>query len=152
VENKLKGPYLRDGEVVTPNFNLPFSVIKTGKRRFEHNATPFNQVDFKDATEIYVSKIASQATGLNPIYPITLRKFVANYNNGEYGHAKKFILNVIDNVFFDTGSLGLSNIDADILIRSSSPVGFTWFGRIKRPTGTGGTSSWVNDSGVFKTT
>src|SRR5699024_1905885 len=24
VENKLKGPYLRDGEVVTPNFNLPF--------------------------------------------------------------------------------------------------------------------------------
>lgn len=148
-------PILKNGKIKLPSTfpTIPFSISKVAKRKFTHNANPYNVFDWSDATEIFIAHEGigtGSHTGTSYDNPITLERFKQNYENAVYGTTKKFILTILSNVYTNGTGLSFSNLDIDLYVRSGSLNGFTWLSRVKRPGIE--TSAWISDSGVYKST
>lgn len=151
-------PFLNNGKLILPSDfpALPFSVFRNKKGDYYSDATPYNQFNWSDATQIYISCSAT-ATNLGTSYltPTTLAGFRTNFNASAYGSAKKFVLNLTENIYWLNSSASnafILDIDADLLIRADNASGFSWLGRFKNPVINTYVSAWISDSSVFKTT
>jgi len=149
-------PYFNNGKLNLPSTfpKVPFDIFKNKYNEFYSNATPNNQFDWSDSTNIYISSTGS-GNGLAYNTPMSLSAFRVAFNLGTYGTQKKFILNLLDYIYYLNSSGSNSIIidfDADILFRPMNASKFTWIGRFKNSLLNSYTSAWVADSGVYKTT
>lgn len=152
-----KAPYLSNGKLILPSdfAKIPFNIYKRKYGEWYSDATPYNQFDWSTATHVYIGAQGSSGNGLNPNNPISLSLFKANFASAVYGVQTKFVLNMVDFVYFANASASNDitiDFDADILIRAFNPSGFTWIGRIKNSNLNTQTSAWIPDSGIYKTT
>lgn len=157
---KSRERFLRYGRLTLPKDfpNLPFNIYKTGQYEFSHDATPQNQHDWSNATNIYIANETSggsELDGTNPELPIAFSQFVARVSDGTYGSQKNFIVNIKDDFITTlqfTGASALKNTNANLLIKSSSDSGFTWFTRAIKQ-GDSQMTNWSHQGGgVYKTT
>lgn len=133
---------------------LPFNVFRNKTGDFYSDATPYNVFDWSDAKQIYITSLGAN-TGETPLTATSFSSFRTRFLNGEYGVKKKFVLNLMESIYFlNSGGSNLltMDIDADILIRSTSVDKFTWLGRVKNNLINTYTGEWVANSGVYKTT
>lgn len=159
VETKLEMmiPYLNNGKLILPtNFpKLSFTIYKDGYDKWKHTATPYNQFDWSDATEVYIRTNGSSGSGLNGALPITMARFKSNFTSGVYGSSKKFILNFVEVIYAsnsDNSNAFIVDLDADIMIRACNATNYTWFGRFKNSRINSFTSAWTASDGVYKST
>lgn len=148
---------LKIGKVDLPQDfpKIPFVIYKKQKNVFAHNFKNENIHDFSNATEVFISDISSGGSELGATRdkPINALQFILRYKDGLYGSQKDFILNFIDDVygFLWSGAHRFSDIDVNVLFKSTSPSGNTWIGRLRPPEET--TTSWTPVSGnVYKYT
>ena len=142
----------RNGQIVLPiDFpNLPFSITRLAKRLYKHTVNPYNQFDWSDAVEVFITHVGGSTTdGTNVNQPVSLGRFKSNLDSNIYGANKKFILSFLPNVYYHNSVVDFNNSNIDILIRSMSPAGFTW---IVTARNTGEYSySWSPYQTIFKT-
>ena len=154
----------KNGEISFPGVfkDLPFTITRTGRRSYTHNATPENQLDWSDATTVYLtsSKTENGANaddlGLTEQEPITAGRWIANHKAGYYTDSQRYILTIVDNFYNWSNAahsitLGERNnvnnaFKSDVLIRSGSPSGFTWMGSFLQD------QVWTEEDGIYKTT
>jgi len=144
--------FVKNGKLVLPGGfpSLGFEITRLRRRVYQHNATPYNQYDWSNATEIFISGFGLTANiGDTALNPANLIGFRNNLDAGVYGSQKDFILTFLENSY-NSSSNFYGGSGVNILFRSGSLSGFTWTGRIKKVGQQ--ISEWVPDSGVFKTT
>lgn len=149
-------PIVKNGRIVMPHAfpKVPFNIYKKGDGTYYHDATAYNQYDWSDAVEVFVTcdAVSGVRDGRNAKNPITINQFLTNVTDGMYAGSTKFIISILDNVCASGDVFLLNNQNIDVLVRSRSINGFTWWSRFKRPNASGEISSWIADSGVYKTT
>lgn len=142
----LNTEYVNFGEVSLPSDfkTLPFKIYKDGFFKFSHNATPENQYDWSEAIEIFISykSNSSSSDGTSESKPISWARFAQNVYNGIY-NKYDFIVNVMDDITEEM-STGAITRPVNILMRSKSPSGFSWFGRFKNPSNPNGVAETNN--------
>jgi len=144
--------FMKNGQILMPpDFplqNIP--VVRKTKRVYEHSATPHTVHNWKNATNIYISGTSNYSgLGTTAIEPVTLKRFNANITGNLYGSQKDFIVHILDNVYSaDSGMIVSGNYN--FYIKSASPTGKTWVGRMKRP-GIEATE-WEVYNGIYRTT
>jgi|LSQX01.1.fsa_nt_gb hypothetical protein len=155
----LKKSILSNGVVINlpEDFpEIPFKIRKNGTRDYSHDATVYNQYDWSDATEIFISCIGSTTgthDGTDPAQPISITLFKNRYSANIYGSQDKFIFTIVDDFYTDNVDIPITEYKINALLRSGSPSGFTWIGRIKRQDVSSEISSkWELTDGVYKTT
>lgn len=145
-------PKLNNGVVNLPTSfpELPFDIIRNDEYNYSHNATPHNQFNWDDATEIFMSTDTKSANdGLTFDKPVDGAIFSYHYNNGMYNGQSKFIFTIIDNVFTATTNIqyqvpGIKHL----LIRSGSVSGKSILARSKRAGVE--TTEWEVYEGIYK--
>lgn len=153
----------KNGQITFPGVfsDLPFTITRTGKRSYTHDATPENQVDWTNATTVYLTSAKTESganandLGLTAGAPITAGRWIANHKAGNYTDSARYILTIVDDFYNWTtsahsitlGERGDLNkaFHSDVLIKSGSPSGYTWMGAYRQ------NQLWTADNGVYKT-
>lgn len=147
-------PMLNNGKIILPSDfpEIPFNIYRKDRYDYTHDATPYNQFDWSDATEIFITdRRNTNFNGLSIFNPIDPYTFNENLVSGLYGSQESFIFTFIDNLITLNHGLNPENSQIkNVLFRSAAPSGKTILGRLLR-VGTE-TSEWLNYEGVYRTT
>lgn len=145
-------PMLNNGQIILPSDfpELPFNIYRKDKYNYVHDATPYNQFDWSDATEVFITaRRNANYSGASIYQPIDTYTFGQKLSNGDYGSQDSFIFTIVDNIYDSSNSLGVAGVK-NLLIRSKSISGKTIVSAFKKIGEKA--SSWIADSGVYSTT
>lgn len=146
-------PKLNNGKLILPSDfpEVPFNIYRKDKYNYVHDATPYNQFDWSDATEIFMTdKHDSSMSGLTVNEAASPATFKNNYDRGDYGAQDTFIFTLVDNIFTGSQQIFQQNAGINILVRSKSPQGKTIASYVKR--NGSNTSEWTKHNDIYKTT
>lgn len=137
---------------------LNFDITKYSAGKYTHNATPENQLG-GEPLNIYISdNNTTSGLGLSQSDKISYSRFSSNCTSGLYDSyfpsgKRKFILNVLDEYYTAQSYIKPAELGADVLIKSASESGFTWFGKFARQENSSEISEkWSNaGDGIYKT-